>query len=191
MTATLVSPEDLLAVRQTLQEITESAICDREERPLVAAEMLVPVVQLAQQITEQLQAYGLASENVRVGEGESSRLYCMCEVSWKTGRFGARTKHGAVVLYRALSVWERSLMWDPRTPNATWDLEHPPQVKLEGLDSGNFWQKDHLATAIELAQWAKDAQSFLTIIRTRESERTAHLRDGLSAGEAMLAELAL
>jgi hypothetical protein len=188
--------DDFALARASLQEITESAVSDRELRPFLAAEMFVPAVHLAQQIAEKLHDYGLGQEAVIVGEGEDARTYLIRHVSWENGTFGRRERHQAQVLIRRLgSDRVYRLLWDPRSPDRSYDLTNPPSIYFpefkydpqgESFGLARHFHMHTLAGQEVLAQWAKDALSLLEQVRTRECERTAHLRDGLDASASAL-----
>ena len=178
--------------QQTLQEITETAVSDRERRPLLAAELLVPAVRLAQQVAEQLHNYGLDDEKMQVGEGESARSYQVRSVSWTTGLLRHRERHQAAVLtLDGRSVLDRVILWDPRTDSISYDLNNPPEIKDFKELHWHSWCTVRAANATELAQWSKDTLPLLQQVRDRERARTEHLADGLAASESTLATLAL
>lgn len=184
--------DDFAQAQQTLQALTETAVSDRERRPLLAAELLVPAVRLAQQIAEQLHNYDLSDERIWVGEGETARLYQVRSVSWATGSLRHRERHQAATLtLQSLGALGTVLIMDPRTDGINYDLDNPPKIKNFKELWSDSWSPVRYANATELAQWSKDALPLLQKVRERERARTEHLIDGLAASESTLEALAL
>jgi hypothetical protein len=184
---------NFLQAQQTLQEITETAVGDRERRPLLAAELIVPSVHLAQQIAAQLHDYKLDGERIYVGDDDNKRCYRVREISWKTGSLGKRERHKAAVLTLETALLNTVLLWDPRTDSIDYDLSNPPEIPGNNFKElhTHVWSTVHCANATRLAQWAKDALPLLQQVQEREHARTTHLVDGLAASESTLDALAL
>jgi len=192
----------------TLQALTEEAVAHRESHSDLRAELFVPAIQSAQQIASQLTAYDLDGEiltvktpgapeltpgeksrmsRIAVDEAEERRRYRVQTVSWRTG--WKRERHSAPVIIYEYCAFARYLLWEPRNPDALWDLECPP--KISGLGLHQALVTVELATADMLAQWAKDAMPLLEGVLHREAKRSEHLRTGITEAEATLNTLAI
>jgi len=199
----------------TLQALTEEAVAHREERPLLAAELVVPSIQLAQQVALQLDAYGLGDKTLfgynanahefspqdrlqfrgmiweDVDAALGRRRYTLQCARWHTGHWWHREQHSAPVLVLEKTLLDRRPLWDPRTPGTIWDLENPPQ-----LDGGlglkhHSWCDVQLPTSEMLAFFAFDARQLVDGIVAREIRSTEHLDAGLEHADAALAALAV
>jgi len=203
----------------TLQALTETAVAHREERPVLAAELVVPTIQLAQQVALQLDAYGLSKNETLYGYDANApkfsaqervqfrnmiwedvdaalrrRRYTLKKVGWSTGHWWSRNRedHTATVLVYEKSSLDRRPLWDPRNPSAVWDLKNPPDLDgLKGDLQWHSWCKVQLPTAAMLAHFAGDAMQMVEGVVTRESRRTAHLSAGIEHADAALMALAV
>lgn len=160
----------------------------RAEHSMLEAELVSPVINLAQSLTRELVSLGLENRDLPVGdesEPDGQRIYLIQRARWRVGL----RRESAPVLCRRISWGSGSsfcgsfleLLWDPRQPSRTEkSLSELPRM---GMGKGNY-----LASSEVMATFAQDAAEILNGVCEREAERASHLREGLSCAEALLSE---
>jgi len=204
----------VLPDQATMQALTEEAVEQREKRPNLEAELFVPAIHLAQQVTSQLDAYNLLQdedeevevrdpgakrisryERDKLGQGwadhaEGCRRYKIMTLAWHVGpwwrRGGWRRARVLVCKCPQHGAWQWTPLWNPQAPDALWDLERPPKTNF--IHDRNYVR---LPTASVLSQWSKDAQEFMTSVCNGERQRTEHIQDGVEQSEIALQCLAV